>query len=36
MKVSLSSSSLSSVQCKDSSVPSVFKVPFVGKKKVVL
>ena len=36
MKVSFSSSSLSSVECKDSSVPSVFKVFVVKKKKVVL
>ena len=36
MKVSLSSSSLSSAECKDSSVLSVFKVSIVRKKKVVL
>ena len=36
MKVSFSSSSLSSIECKDSSVPSVFKVSVVKKKKIVL
>ena len=36
MKVLVSSFSLSSVECKDSSVPSVFKDPVVGKKKLVL
>ena len=36
MKVSFSSSSLSSVECKDSSVPSVFKVSVVKKKTIVL
>ena len=36
MKVSFSSSSLSSAECKDSSVLSVFKVSVVREKKVVL
>ena len=36
MKVSLSSSSLSSVEFKNSSVSSAFKVSVVRKKKVVL
>ena len=36
MKVSFSSSSLSSVECEDSSVPSVFKVSVVRKKNVVV
>ena len=36
MKVSFSSFSLSSVECKESSVPSVFKVSVVRKKKGVL
>ena len=35
MEVLFSSSSLSSVECKDYSVPSVFKVSVVRKKKVV-
>ena len=35
MKVSFFSFSLSSVECKNSSVPSVFKVSVVRKKKVV-
>ena len=36
MKVSFSSSSLSSVECEDSSVSSVFKVSVVRKKNVVV